>query len=291
MVKRKILFIINPNSGLGKCNIVEKYIDAIIDKKRFTTQIIYTERQFHATEITLENKDNFDIIVAVGGDGTINEVSTGLIDSNTTMGIVPTGSGNGFARFFKIPTNPEKALQIINECKYKKIDTININDLKFVNVSGIGFDAHISHEFAKQEKRGALTYGRVIISEYPKYKPKTYKIVIDGEEIEKEAFVISFANTSQYGNNVIISPKARTDDGLIDVCFIYKFPMIVGPEMALRLFTGRIDRSRYDEIRQVPELTIKNSGIIKAHIDGEPCFFDSDIHIAINPLSLEIIVA
>jgi len=287
---KKILFIINPVSGIGKKKIVENQISKTLDKKKFTPEIVYTAYAGHAAELSKNAVQNFDIVVATGGDGTINEVSSGLIGSKSILGIVPAGSGNGFARFFKIPLTPRYAIEIINQLNIKTIDTINIPPFCSVNLAGIGFDAIIGHKFAVYGKRGFFPYFSLVMKEFSSYKPKYYKVVIDGKKYDREAFLITIANSAQYGFNAHISPKSLVDDGLLEVCFIKKFPLVVAPFLASRLFLKNMDNSKYSEIIKGKQVVVESTSDMEGHIDGEPVMFPKKITASINPLSLKVIV-
>lgn len=289
-MKKRALFIINPISGIGKHKTIERTIKTDINKEALECQFAYTNYPHHATEIAKANLDNYDIIVAVGGDGTVNEVATALINSNTALGIVPTGSGNGLARHLNIPLKVNKALHILNDHKTIKIDSININGRTSVNVSGIGFDAYISHLFAQSKRRGPLTYIQLISREFGNYKSSHYKLTIDNQVVAMDAFMIAFANSSQYGNNLHIAPHAMVDDGYIDVCIIKDFPRHTAPALLLSLFDTTLDRSKFDIIKKAKSVQIEYPLPLAGHIDGEPVTFVDKVNITINPLSLNVVV-
>ena len=215
-MKQRILFLINPISGIGKQKTVEKIIEKELNPDRIKYEIAYTQYRRHAHELSKEAVGKFDAVVAVGGDGTVNEVGSALINTDTALAIIPTGSGNGLARYLDIPIRVNKAMQVINEMTTKKIDSVLINDYVSLNVAGIGFDGHISHCFADLKSRGPLAYLRLINKEFIKYQSETYHITIEDKTYEVPAFLISFANSSQWGNNIQIAPGAKIDDGLID---------------------------------------------------------------------------
>lgn len=290
-MKKKILFIINPNSGIGKYKRVEKNVEKNLNKTIFDYQFQYTEYPKHAQKISQENALLFDIIVAVGGDGSINEVSQGLINTKTIMGIIPSGSGNGLARFLKIPRNISLAIEILNNIKTKHIDTIKIDNQYFVNIAGIGFDAEIAHKFAKTKKRGFLPYAKLILQDVMMYSPEEFTLIIDGKEINREVFFTVFANSSQWGFGAEISPYSKIDDGLLNICLFKKFPIIEAPILTTKLFDKSILKSKYCEnytAKQVTILSKKNQ--IYAHLDGEPKTYEKKIEIEINPLSLNVII-
>ncbi len=288
--KEKILFIINPISGKGKAKNIENIILSNIDANIFDCHCVYTEYGKHAVELS-KNAINqgFNTIIAVGGDGTVNEVASSLVYSNTKFGIIPLGSGNGLARFLKIPLNTKKAIKLINKNHSQKIDTIKVNDNYCINMAGVGFDAHISHLFANYGKRGLKSYVKLIIREFFKYKNQNYKLLINNELYKKSSFVISFANSTQFGNNAHIAPLAKINDGLIDICILRKFSLLAEFPLAIRLFAKNIHKSKYYELIKTDKLKIINSDILYFHIDGDPFTFNSDVKISVEHKSLNVI--
>jgi len=288
--KSNILFIINPISG-GKDKLkIPGLIDANLDRSKFNANYSFTEYIGHASEIAEEAASkNFDIIVAVGGDGTINEIGTKVMQQNKILGILPFGSGNGLSRFLKIPMNTTQAIKVINDCKVRVIDTARFNDKCFFNMAGMGFDAHISSVFAGNKSRGLSGYLKLGFKEMLNYKPQTYHIYIDGKEYIRTAFVVSVANSSQYGNNAHIAPNASITDGLLDVCIIKEFPIYKIPVLAYHMLNGSADQSNMVEIIQGREIRIQRMSNDAIHIDGEPFFMGKEINVSIAPLSLNII--
>jgi len=287
---QKLLFIVNPNSGVGKQKVIEKSAEKHIDSSRFSVDFSYTEGPKHAIEISKNASEKYDIVAAVGGDGTVNEVSAGLVDTSTTLAVIPTGSGNGFARHMNIPCNVKSAIKLINNGNLTTVDSVEMNGMPFVNVSGIGFDAEISHLFANYGKRGPLSYAQIISQEFSKYKPIEYDIIVDGVEFRFPAFLISFANSSQWGNNVYISPKASTDDGKLDVCILSPFKNIEVAQIVTSMLAGQTHKMKQMNVLHAKELIVKNHfHNINAHLDGEPVHFTEDIHIVMKPASLKVI--
>jgi len=289
-LKKKICFIVNPVSGIGRQKVIEKLIDEELDRTLFDYEIAYTKAAKHAIEIARDASiRNIDIVVAVGGDGSVNETAKGLLNSKTAMAIIPTGSGNGLARHLKIPLNLKKAMSIINKGKEILIDSIQMNDEVFVNVAGIGFDAHIGWEFARFGKRGFSSYLKVITREFPSYKAGNYELTVNGETINKTAYLISFANGSQWGNNAYIAPGADISDGIMDIAILNDFRFYSMLSIGYKLFNRSLDSSSHLTIIKAKEAIIKQSGTI-AHIDGEPIEIGNEIRIKVNPLSLRVIV-
>jgi len=207
------------------------------------------------------------------------------------LAIIPSGSGNGLARCLNIPLNISKALKLLNTGAIKHIDTISCNDHIFVNLAGIGFDAEVGHHFASYGKRGTLSYVRIVASEFRQYKPQTYTIECDGRTTTFSAFLVSFANSTQYGNNAIIAPMAKVDDGLIDVCVLKEFPLVVSPVLAIQLFSGKINDSPYIHSFQTRQLKVfSNNDTLKIHVDGEPVFTSGHLDIKVHGKSVGVIV-
>lgn len=289
--KHNILFIINPISGGKQKGQVPTIIDRCLDKERFNPNFLFTEHVGHAKEMAEEavNK-NFDVIVAAGGDGTINEVASVVLRYNKILGILPLGSGNGLASHLNIPKNIKQAITVINNFKVERIDTASLNGKSFFNLAGIGFDAHLSALFSDSKKRGFNGYFKIGVKQILTYKPQNYVLDIDGVEYKRKAFAISVANSSQYGNNVFISPKASVTDGLLDVCIIKPFSLLKLPKLSYIMLRAKSDQSNMIEIISGKSIKIEREIAGAVHIDGEPLSLGESIEININPLSLKIII-
>src|SRR5208283_3527302 len=188
--------------------MLPQLIEKRIDSSQFDPEYFFTKCPGHATELTKQLVDmNYGRIVAVGGDGTVNEVAKALVDTPTVLGIIPSGSGNGLARFLKIPMRIEDSVYLQNVGKILSIDYGRINNEPFFCTCGVGFDAHIGNKFAKSANRGFFSYVKETYHAYFHYKPLKYTIKIDGEKIKTRAFLITVANAGQYGNDAYISPK------------------------------------------------------------------------------------
>ena len=290
MTKKRIIFIVNPISGVSKKGQLVKQIKSTIDDSKFEYEIIYTEGPGHATEICQEyTAIQTDTIVAVGGDGSVNEVAKGLVGSDTALGIIPAGSGNGLAHHLKIPVNYRKAIELINKHRVIKIDTGSINDKLFISIAGIGFDGFVAQKFAQNSRRGFLTYARIVAEEYPTYKPKTYKININGKVINTKALFIGFANSDQFGYRTSIAPHAKIDDGLLDVIIMQKPLVIEIPILASLLYWRKIDLWKNIEIIKASELTVEMEKERWVNVDGEPMQLGEKLNIKVNPQSLNFI--
>lgn len=283
-----ILFIINPISGTVKKSGVEHLINKNLDLSKYNYSIKHTQYPHHATEIAKQEANNYQLIVAVGGDGTVHEVGIGLINTNTTLGIIPMGSGNGLARHLKIPMSTKNAILLLNNFKSKPIDTVKINDTHFLGAGGIGFDAHISYLFAKATKRGFITYLKISIKEFFNYKEQDYQLIIDGKTFRRKAFLITFANSNQYGNNAFIAPQSIINDGWISIIILKKFSLLHAIPLAYKLFTKRINSSSFVEEFKINKIQIK-SPHQEIHLDGEPLLMENILNIEVLPLSLKVI--
>ncbi len=289
-MKHKILFIINPFSGIGKQKIIENLIDKALDINKFKAQIIYTEYAKHAIEISKKAIGVFDVVIAVGGDGTINEVGRSLVNSDVVFGLIPAGSGNGFARHLKIPLKPARAFEIINKFNTQIIDTGIINDMFFINLCGVGFDAEMGYKIEKLEKRGFRGNFKVFMTSLKNLKAKQIKFAVENKNYNVNSYIFTVANGSQYGFNAKISPNSSITDAWFEAVSINKFPTILLPIIAKKIFTGKIAKSKYCEIHKCKSLKIFNKEKLYAHVDGEPFIISSDIDIKIKEKSLKVIV-
>ena len=291
MNKKKITFILNPISGTVSKAGIPDLIEERIDKDRFDYCIAETSYAGHATELAKEAaKDGIDIVVAVGGDGTVNEVGRALTQTDTAMGILPCGSGNGLARHLNLPMNLKKCIDILNYCDIKKLDYGIINEHPFFCTCGMGFDAFISMKFAEAGKRGPITYMQKVLEEGLRYEPETYVIEDEDGTHSYKAFLVSVANASQYGNNAYIAPQASMSDGLLDVIIMEPFDLIDAPQVAIELFNKTLDKNLKIKTFRSKHIHIhrKSEGII--HYDGDPITSSADVDISIVPKGINIIV-
>jgi YegS/Rv2252/BmrU family lipid kinase len=290
-MKKSIIFIINPTSGTTKKANLPALIEKNIDRNIFEYEIIYTQRPKHATEIaTQASQDNTTIVVAVGGDGTINEVAQGLVNTSTILGIVPMGSGNGLARHLKIPLKTAKAIARLNELTNLKIDTCTLNGQLFLCTSGVGFDAEVGYQFAQAKSRGFKTYLKVGFSAFLRYKIQNYEIEINGKSFKQKAWAITLANAGQYGNNAYIAPQADIQDGKLDLCIIEKHPFWASLELFYRIFTKSIQKSKYYKFYVAEEVTIKASVDEPIHLDGEPVEGAAILNYRISSQNLNVLI-
>jgi YegS/Rv2252/BmrU family lipid kinase len=291
LLKEKIGFIINPISGSGKKHKIPEIVQDTIDNSRFEVDFFFTKCAGHATELAKELiEKGYSRIVSVGGDGTINEIAKALVNSNVALGIIPCGSGNGLARFLKIPLKVKEAVELLNNGKILTIDYGTINDNPFFCTCGVGFDAHIGNKFAQSESRGFTTYIKETIAAFFHYKPKKYSIKIDGEKFKTRAFLVTAANAGQYGNDAYIAPEADICDGLLDLCVLNPFPKRKAFNIGFRLFNKSIHHSEYVKSIKGESITIKRKKKGEVHLDGEPAIMGKKLKIRIVKQGLKVVV-
>ena len=290
--KLRISFIINPISGVKKKTGIGEYLSNNIYIEKYEINILYTEYPRHAFNLATEEiRAGADIIVAVGGDGTVNEVAGAVSGTEKILGIIPFGSGNGIARHFKIPLDYKKALKLLLSAEAVKIDVANLNDMKFFGTSGIGFDADIAHLFKDLKRRGIISYTISFIKMFQRYKSKKYVFIADGHQFQEDAFLINVANISQFGYHFHIAPHASVTDGLLDLIILRKFPLWKMPLLLLRSYLGTIDKSKYIGVHRVKSIMIlEPKGKKIVHLDGEPLIIDEELKFGIKPGFLKILI-
>lgn len=290
-MKKKIVFIMNPISGTGSKTAIPSLIDSTLDKELFEHEIRMTERAGHASEIATEAKNqHVDIVVAVGGDGTVNEVARAIIGSDTALGILPCGSGNGLARHLLLPMNLKKCIEVINQCEIHKLDYGVINGYPFFCTCGMGFDAFVSMKFAESGKRGPISYAENILREGLKYKPETYVLEDETGTKQYKAFLISCANASQYGNNAYIAPQASMSDGLMDVIIMEPFDVLEAPQVSFDMFNKTLDKSSKIKTFRCKKLHISRSRPGVIHYDGDPVMTGADIDVHLVEKGIKVVV-
>jgi diacylglycerol kinase (ATP) len=291
MKKLRICFIHNPISGARRLKGLEEMIRQNLNLKRFDYTLQPSSSAKDAMKLAeAAVKENFDIIVAVGGDGTVNEIIRGIGKAPVILGIIPNGSGNGLARNLEIPLEAEKAIKLINNLNLRIIDLASINDLTFASISGLGFDARVANKYRKLKKRGLYGYTRVVLMEFFRYHESEYTLSFNDQKITRRALLVSIANSNQFGYNMIIAPTAKPDDGLLDIVILKKFPLGEIPRMIGLLFTGKIDQSSYIESFKTTEVFITRKRGKRVNIDGEAIKMGKEIFIRIQPAAIKVIV-
>ena len=287
---RNIAFIVNPISGTKAKNRVAKLIRELLDTQQFAPTVVVTEYAGHATQLAQQfAMQDYYAVVAVGGDGTVNEVACGLIGTNTALGIIPNGSGNGFARHLDISTRMNRAIEMLNSSEVINVDYGLVNDIPFFSTFGVGFDAVVAHDFA-DSNRGFKGYVQSIFKDLFQYKPETYHLAGEGFDIDSKAFLINFANAGQWGYDAYIAPKASVQDGLLDVAIVTEFPMTAAPGLALSLFTKDIDENLHMNTIRTKQMTLTRNSEGPAHIDGTPATLPAQLHVRIVEDGLKVLV-
>lgn len=289
---KKIAFIINPKSGIVPKTQYPKLIQKYFPTDEFDIDIYSTiapRDAFHRAQQYI--KEQFDAVVAIGGDGTVNEIGSALVGTNVPLGIVPSGSGNGLALHLKIPIQTSAALKRIRKFHERTIDCGLINETPFFCTAGVGYDAFIANRFAESGRRGPMVYMGEVIFQYFDYKSKWYKLIIDDKEvIERKAFLITFANASQWGNNIVIAPNALIDDGLLDVVVLSEFPIYEAPRLSLHLLVRQLDKTRYVETFKCKSLVVERKHADYVHFDGEPGTMGKRLEINVLHNKLKVLV-
>lgn len=268
--KFRILFIINPISGVSKKKNLPSLIDSLIDKNKFSYSITFTEYPKHGKEIAHQQQHKHDCIVAVGGDGTINEIGSSLIGSNCALAIIPSGSGNGLARDLGISMNINEAINSLNTAVFTKIDTCYLNERPFFCTAGIGFDADVAHTFANSNSRGLKTYATSVIKTLFKKRIIDLELNINGKSHTESISSITFANAKQFGNNFKIAPKASNSDGIIDICLVKGISFFTVIPMLIKLLNGTINTLKnYTYFTSEEDIKVILKQPENIHIDGE----------------------
>lgn len=289
--KRKYLTIINPNSGTSRKTSIPELAYNILSENGSELYFVYTNEQGHVAQIIDDVAgQGFDVVIGVGGDGTINEVADAVRPTDMTMGIIPMGSGNGLARSLDIPMDPEAALEVIRKGYIKRIDCCEANGVPFFVTFGVGFDAQVTASYDQKSFRGPLSYVLSTVDQFIKHKSSLYRLHLNGEMIEQKAFLVTCANADQYGNNAIIAPEAELDDGLFDVVVIRNMSLLKAPQVAINLFTKNINESASIDIYRTDHLIIEREEADYAQVDGELLELGRRIEISIQKQQLPILV-
>ncbi|AKD56565.1 diacylglycerol/lipid kinase family protein [Spirosoma radiotolerans] len=265
-----VLAIINPLSGTT--TVAQKALlqDAFMRRAEelgFAPEAIFTTHPSHATELAKAAvARGVNRVLAIGGDGTINETAQALRRSATALGIVPIGSGNGLARHLGIPLVPIKAIERALNGRPVVIDSGEINEHPFFCTAGLGFEAYVAHAFARQPVRGLPTYIRTAFQAFRQYKPHAFNV----DNQERTIFSLTFANAGQFGNNAWMAPTANIADGRLEQCEIRPFPMQAAGMLTWRLFNKSLDQSAYWRGQSITKATVQAEGPLLIHADGEP---------------------
>jgi YegS/Rv2252/BmrU family lipid kinase len=285
----RYLLIINPISGTGDKQGLAQYAIEQLKSTGIDVEVAYTKGPLDATNLAKQAvAQGYGAVLSAGGDGTVNEIASALCGTNTPLGIIPSGSGNGLARHIEIPVDINKSIDIIKQNNIVDCDYCTANNRPFFCTFGVGFDAAVSEKFAQQKRRGKLSYIRSAISEYISYAPEEYTITANGNTITQKAFIVACCNASQYGNNAYIAPAASITDGLLDITIIHAGNAINTAMVGVDLFTGYLNRNTMITTVRTPSAVIHRTSSGPAHLDGEPVTMDAMVTVECHHRGLRI---
>ncbi len=286
----KVMLIVNPASGtISKHKIVPKVLKRL-QKYNLDVDLRATEGPGHATELAASAAGAGDYVgvLVCGGDGTVNETARGLVGTDTALGIVPCGSGNGLARHLGIPIDIDRSIRVIAERNIINADYGSANGEPFFCTFGVGFDAAVSERFARQKRRGLIMYLKSAIDEYVSFSPEQYVIEVNGQTISDRAFLVVVCNASQYGNNAFIAPDASVTDGELDVTVVHSGNIFQQAILGVDFLAGFIGKNAMVDTFRTKNLRITRTSHGAAHIDGDPVVMPSEIDIICHPGELRM---
>jgi YegS/Rv2252/BmrU family lipid kinase len=287
---KKVLFIVNKYAGTGYQPEVEGRMIDTSARYGVECTIEFTRSRGHASTLAREAAGRgFAFVVAVGGDGTLNEVAQGAMKANLPMGIIPRGSGNGLARHLGIPLNIPRGLEALFNSRVLKMDTFTVNGKLSLNVSGVGFDGRIANVFADKTRRGLLGYTKITLSEFFKSGEFELELTLNDLHFSRKVFILAIANSSQYGNNARIAPQASVCDQLLHINLVKKIPLY-RVDFIRDLFQGKLSHSPFCEILESADIAITTQKPVPYHVDGEPCGVDEKFEIHLQPAALQVLV-
>jgi len=291
-LKKHIWFIVNPVSGGKNKKLIPGQIEKLIDPERFNAEIVITTSSQQTRDIAHQAvQKNLDAVIAVGGDGTINDIASRLVNSSVALGIIPFGSGNGFARALKIPVSVKQSIALINRFQLKDVDACFVNGHFFCNVGGVGFDAHIANQFQTSVSRGLWNYTKLVLRELRFYKPRHYKLLVDDQPYETDAFLITVCNGNQFGNNAFIAPGADLSDGLMNVVILENCSLASAPKLAWQLFSGTISSNPNVKTFLVKKLELVQPNSERlVNVDGEAVAISESLEFSLMQGALKVLV-
>jgi YegS/Rv2252/BmrU family lipid kinase len=283
----KALFILNPYAGIPPVKFI---ISKELKRRRHELSYYKSLSIDESGTMIRQNFDKYDVFVAAGGDGTVHTVADQLVGTGKRLGVLPIGSGNGFAKELGFRPNIRSLLKDIEKNECFDVDVIKINDGLCLNVAGVGLDSFVAHSFDKLKARGFWSYVGVTMLNFIRLRPFHAEIKIPGEKtISEDLFVLTVANTRQFGNNAFIAPDAVPNDGMLDIVMIKPFPKILFPIFIYRLFAKRMNRSRYFSHLKTREMVTISTDETRFHIDGEPVTINGEVKIEIRRNALKVL--
>lgn len=285
LVKRS-LFILNPSAGILPVKlIISKELQRRKNDLATFKSLSIDESGSHIKQ----SFDKYDTFIAAGGDGTVRSVATELVGTGKVLGVLPMGSGNGFAREFGFRPNIPMLLRDIKKAETVEVDVIEINDQICLNVAGIGLDSFVAHSFDKLKTRGFWSYVRVTMKNFFHLKPIKITLILENETRNEELFFLSVANTRQFGNNAYIAPEAKPNDGIIDIVLVKPFPKILSAYFIYKLFRGTLNNSQYVQYIKTDKPFIIRTEENRFHIDGEAITFNGDVNVRVKRNALTVL--
>lgn len=290
---RKILFIINRKAGTDREKRLENVIRRYLTPRAFSVQITHLAYLGHGTDLAKEAvAQGVDTVVAVGGDGSINEIAQGLIGSETALAIIPLGSGNGLARALKIPMKVPYALELIANGKRRPMDVGYANEHLFLSNAGVGFDALIADRFRHTKKRGLWGYAKLVVKGFNRYQGPVYAIDVDGKNIQQRAFLLTVANGNQFGYEFKLAPNASVFDGTLDLCLLPPVRFYSLLPIGMYSLLGNIDKTQYMQHYTGKDILVQSPELVHLQVDGDavPLTNGEKVHFRIQPAALQVIV-
>ncbi|GAB3223758.1 diacylglycerol kinase family lipid kinase [Hymenobacter seoulensis] len=289
---RQLLFVLNPISGDIDKSELETSITRYCQERGRTAAFFHTDGTDDLAKLRAHLTDTpYDAVFAAGGDGTVSLVAEALVGSEVPLGILPLGSGNGLSKDLGIPQDVPEALRLTWEHTLRTVDTLQIGGKFSAHLADLGFNALIVERFNEGDIRGPGAYIRIATQEYANYKPASYRIETDQEAWEGPAFMLTIANASTFGSNVIINPDSQLDDGQFEICLIEPFPNAAAPGLLYRLYTSGFDASDYTRRLSCrrARISVQGQELVLVQIDGEPHYLPSPVEVSIMPASLRLL--
>ncbi|MEZ4907397.1 MAG: YegS/Rv2252/BmrU family lipid kinase [Saprospiraceae bacterium] len=283
---KEIVFLINPNSGKRKPNKILKKLISINPE----FNIVVTKSTGEFVTFMNENIDRFKCFVVAGGDGTVNKCVDFLFGrDDKILAVIPIGSGNGFARETGFNTGLEKLIKNLEVGDYFKVDVMELNENKFINVAGFGFDAWVAHSFANRKSRGFINYFFATLTSFKEFKLQKTTLNISDKIYEDFYTMVVFANTRQFGNNAFIAPDANPESGLIEVVMVKKIPFYIYPSLIVNMFLGKKNNSEFVDYYRADSDIYISTDYNKFHFDGEPIELNENIIIKIYKKAVNVL--
>ncbi|HLP95871.1 MAG TPA: diacylglycerol kinase family protein [Saprospiraceae bacterium] len=288
---RRMVFIVNPKAGTNLQKHIRDSVDNHLNHKKFEYAIWLTQKAGHAAELAKKAiAEGYEYVVAVGGDGSINEVASALVGAETILGIIPAGSGNGLAMHLGYGRDIDEAIKKLNTAEAKTIDCGLMNNIPFFNIAGVGFDGLVSNMMKGSHWRGFLPYFLKSVEAGLSYTARDCQITLDGQEFERKCFAISIANGPMYGYNFQIAPDAQLDDGLFEVVILKDAPRWQYFAAIPSMLTNKIYEADFVEHYTAQKVSIRAEGANHVHLDGEGMIIDDLLECSVKPAALRILV-